>query len=220
MATTVWENSPTTAEIRRVWQRRSHVDSEIELSTPTTGKRSGKLTRLEAVLFVANEPLPARKLVSFAGLIDATEVRTLVAALNESYERCGTAFRIERVATGYRLLTRPAYSLWLGRLHPRDAEVKLSPPALETLTVLAYRQPMTRADIEAVRGVQCSEILKQLMDRGLVRLAGEDNTLGRPFLYETTRKFLELFGLRDLDDLPHAARLRRPTTGGAVHRAG
>jgi segregation and condensation protein B len=88
--------------------------------------------------------------------------------------------------------------------------MKLSPPAMETLTVIAYRQPITRADIEAVRGVQCTEMLKQLMDRGLVRIGGEDNSLGRPYLYETTRKFLEVFGLRSLNDLPRADSLRSP----------
>jgi segregation and condensation protein B len=91
--------------------------------------------------------------------------------------------------------------------------MKLSPPALETLTVVAYRQPITRAEIEAVRGVQCAEMLKHLLERGLVRIAGEDNSLGRPYLYETTRQFLEVFGLGSLDELPLADRLRvvRPT---------
>jgi segregation and condensation protein B len=112
------------------------------------------------------------------------------------------------VATGYQLLTRPEYAPWLDKLHQRQTELKLSPPALETLTVVAYRQPLTRADIEAVRGVQCAEMLKQLMERGLVRIAGEDDSLGRPYLYETTRVFLELFGLRSLADLPMADRLR------------
>ena len=80
---------------------------------------------------------------------------------------------------------------------------------LETLAIVAYRQPLTRADLEAVRGVQSAEMLKQLMERELVRIAGEDDSLGRPFLYETTRKFLELYGLQTLDDLPLAERLRR-----------
>ncbi len=132
----------------------------------------------------------------------------IVNELNAAYDRDGSAFRVERAANGSLLLTRPVYARWLGRLHQRQSTTKLSPPAMETLTVIAYRQPITRADIEAVRGVQCTEMLKQLMDRGLVRIGGEDNSLGRPYLYETTRKFLEVFGLRGLDDLPRADHLR------------
>ena len=85
----------------------------------------------------------------------------------------------------------------------------MTPPALETLAIVAYRQPITRADIEAIRRVQCSEMLKHLMERGLVRIAGEEDSLGRPFLYETTRQFLELFGLSGLDALPMANSLRK-----------
>ncbi len=172
-------------------------------------RRSPKLARLEAVLLVADAPLSPRKLAQFATLADATEARTLIARLNAAYEQSGTPFRVERVATGYRLFTLPQFAFWLGKLHHREAELKLSPPSMETLTIIAYRQPLTRADIEAIRGVQCSEMIKQLMERGLVRIGGEDDSLGRPFLYETTRTFLELFGLRDLEELPLADKLRR-----------
>ena len=200
-------------ERQRAWRRRAPGQSPG--SQPATlvalGKRTPKMARLEAVLFAADTALPPRKLAQFATLADPTEARTLVGKLNDLYDAHGTPFRIERVAAGYRFFTRAEYVLWLGRLHQqqRDAELKLSPPALETLTIIAYRQPMTRADIEAIRGVQCAEMLKQLMDRNLVRIAGEDDSLGRPFLYETTRKFLEVYGLRDLDGLPLADKLRR-----------
>ena len=173
-------------------------------------RRTPKMARLEAVLLVADVPLSPRRLAQWATLADATEARTLIARLNAAYEQAGTPFRVERVAAGYRLFTLPQFAFWLGKLHHREADLKLSPPSLETLTIIAYRQPITRADVEAVRGVQCSEMIKQLMDRGLVRIGGEDNSLGRPFLYETTRKFLETFGLRDLEELPLGDRLRRP----------
>jgi segregation and condensation protein B len=172
------------------------------------GVRDGKAARVEAVLFVSESAVSARRLAQLATLADTAEAARVVDQLNAAYDRDGSAFRVERAANGYLLLTRPVYARWLGRLHQRQAAMKLSPPAMETLTVVAYRQPITRADIEAVRGVQCSEMLKQLMDRGLVRIAGEDNSLGRPYLYETTRKFLEVFGLRGLDDLPRADYLR------------
>jgi segregation and condensation protein B len=175
------------------------------------GLRTPKLARLEAVLLVADGALPARKLAQLATLADAAETHALVETLNSSYAADDSAFRIERVAAGYRMLTLPKFSYWLNKLHQRQAELKLSPPALETLTIVAYRQPITRADIEAVRGVQCAEMLKFLMERGLVRIAGEDASLGRPYLYGTTRRFLEIFGLRNLEDLPAAERLRQPS---------
>ena len=168
------------------------------------------MARLEAVLLVADSPLSPRRRAQWATLADATEARTLIARLNAAYEQSGTPFRVERVAAGYRLFTLPQFAFWLGKLHHREADLKLSPPSLETLTIIAYRQPITRADVEAIRGVQCSEMIKQLMDRNLVRIGGEDDSLGRPFLYETTRKFLETFGLRDLEELPLGDRLRRP----------
>lgn len=169
------------------------------------------MARLEAVLLVADAPFSPRRLAQMATLADATEARTLINRLNAAYEQTATPFRVERIAVGYRLLTLPQFAFWLGKLHNREAELKLSPPSMETLTIVAYRQPITRADVEAIRGVQCSEMMKQLMDRGLVRIGGEDDSLGRPFLYETTRKFLETFGLRDLEELPLADRLRIPS---------
>lgn len=106
------------------------------------------------------------------------------------------------VAGGFQLLSRAKFAPWLRRLQAVPGEVRLSVPALETLAVVAYRQPVLRADVEAVRGVQCGEILRQLMERGLVRIVGKSEELGRPFLYGTTRQFLQVFGLRDLDQLP------------------
>lgn len=171
--------------------------------------RSPKMARVEAVLLVSDAPVSVRRLMQLATLADVTETRRLVEQLNAAYNRDLTAFLIERVASGYRLLTRPQFAFWLGKVHHRRAELKLSPSALETLAIVAYRQPATRAEIESVRRVQCSDMLKQLMDRSLVRICGEENSLGRPFLYGTTRQFLELFGLRDLDDLPNADTLRK-----------
>lgn len=181
------------------------------------GIRTPKMTRVEAVLLVADGALSSRKLAQFALLSDPTEARTIVRQLNEVYDGHGSSFRIEQVAAGYQLLTRPQFAHWLGKLHQRQAELKLTPPALETLAIVAYRQPIIRADIEAIRGVGCTEMLKQLMDRELVRIGGADDSLGRPHLYETTRTFLEVFGLRNLDDLPLADRLRKkpPTTQAA-----
>ena len=108
------------------------------------------------------------------------------------------------------MLTLPIFAPWLDRLHHRQTHLKLSASMMETLAIIAYRQPVTRADLEAVRGVQCAELLKQLMERGLVKIVGEHESLGRPYLYGTTRQFLELYGLTSLDELPLADSLRRP----------
>lgn len=176
--------------------------------------RDAKLARLEAVLFLARESLSSRKLAQWSGLADGTEARTLVRLLNQYYARRGTAFRVEEVASGYQLLTRPALGRWLRRQRS-EREIRLSPPALETLAVVAYLQPVLRAEIESIRGVQCGEILRQLMERGLVRLVDRADELGRPYRYGTTRQFLQLFGLRRLDELPRAEELRRKTSDGA-----
>jgi segregation and condensation protein B len=171
-------------------------------------RRSNKMARLEAALLVTEHALSARKLMQHAKLADLAEVRTLIEQLNLAYDRSRTAFRIEQVATGFQMLTRPKFAPWLDRLHHRQARLKLSAPMMETLSIVAYRQPITRADVEAVRGVQTSEMLKQLMERGLIRIVGEDDSLGRPYLYGTTRLFLESFGLQSLNDMPLAEKLR------------
>lgn len=172
-------------------------------------RRDPRLARVEAVLFVAGEPLNSRKIADLASLADGTEARTLIRRLNELYDGQASAFRVEELAGGFQLLTRPKFGAWLRRLHQAPVETRLSAPALETLAVVAYRQPVVRAEIESIRGVQCGEILRQLMERDLVRIVGRSEELGRPYLYGTARRFLQMFGLRGLDDLPRAESLRR-----------
>ncbi|MFP6763315.1 MAG: SMC-Scp complex subunit ScpB, partial [Planctomycetaceae bacterium] len=157
----------------------------------TSNSRTPKMARLEAALLVADGAFSYRRLAQLATLADAAEARALIDQLNAAYEHVSCAFRIERVATGVRLMTRPCFSLWLDRLHHRQARNKLSSPMMETLSIVAYRQMVTRAEIENIRGVASAEMLKQLMERGLIRITGEDDSLGRPFLYGTTRQFLE-----------------------------
>jgi len=152
--------------------------------------------------------LTTRKLSQYANLADGTEARTLIRRLNDAYDRSGRAFRVERVAGGYQLLTRPQFATWIRRLEHVPHEMRLSAPAAETLAVIAYRQPVMRADIEAIRGVNCGEILRQLMERDLVRIGGRSEELGRPYYYTTTKRFLCLFGLESLDRLPRVQVLR------------
>lgn len=170
--------------------------------------RDELLQRLEAVLFLAREPLNSRKLAQFANLADGTQARTLIRQLNELYDETKRAFRVEEVAGGYQLMTRRKFGKWLRRLGHVPGETRLSSPALETLAVIAYRQPVLRADIEAIRGVNCGEILRQLMERDVVRISGRSEELGRPYLYSTTRRFLNLFGLLSLEELPRAEVIR------------
>ena len=158
--------------------------------------------RLEAVLLLAKSPLSTRKLAQLARLDDGTEARTMVRELNRLYDSLGRAVRVESVAGGYRLMTRPAVAPWLARLGHLPAAVRLSSPMMETLAVVAYRQPVSRADVEAVRGVSCGELLRQLMERDLIRIAGRSEELGRPYLYGSTKRFLQLFGLSGSDALP------------------
>ncbi|MCE5266877.1 MAG: SMC-Scp complex subunit ScpB [Planctomycetaceae bacterium] len=168
------------------------------------------MASLEALLFLSRQPLTSRKLAQLAGLADGTKARTLVRTLNRRYDAEGNAFRVEEVAGGYQLRTRAKFAPWLRRFHAVPVETRLSPALLETLAVVAYRQPVVRAEIDAIRGVQSGEVLRQLIDRELVRIAGRSDELGRPFLYGTTKQFLQVFGLRHLDELPRAEFLRTP----------
>jgi segregation and condensation protein B len=172
--------------------------------------RDSCLAMIEAALVAADEPLSAKRLAAAAGLADAAEARRLVTRLRALYDADGTAFQVEEVAGGYQLLTRPEYHPWLARLQRASPELRLTSAARETLAVVAYRQPITRADVEAVRGVQCGDVLGQLMEKGLVRIAGRDESLGRPMLYATTKKFLQLYGLKSLRELPRAQGLTAP----------
>ncbi len=179
------------------------------------GARSAKLARVEAALFAAGEPLTTRRIADIANLSDGVEARVLVQELKILYDTDQTAFTVDNVAGGWQLRTRSEFAPWLQKLHPARHESRLSQPALETLAVVAYRQPILRTDIEAIRGVACGEMLRQLVDRGLVRIIGHHDSLGRPLLYGTTRRFLEVFGLADLSDLPMAEQLRQPV----LHKA-
>jgi segregation and condensation protein B len=178
---------------------------------------------IEALLFSAQKPLSARELMSAVkGAGDADELTPnefskateaqVAAALEQlkiEYIEQGRAFQLVEKAEGWQLVSDPAYAPWVRQLFPAVKPARLTPPSLETLAIIAYRQPITRADVEAVRGVAVDGLLQSLMERGLVKIAGRAEVPGRPLLYETTEFFLEHFGLRDLDELPNAEELRR-----------
>ena len=197
----------------RLLQRRRESRKEDRLvAEPTSqdveSETLGKRELVEAILFVTREPISARKLASLAELDDPTEARTIARQLNELYDSEQFAYRIEEVAGGMQILTRPQFSPWLRRLELVPAETVLSASMLETLAIIAYRQPVARSEIEAIRGVGSDEALRQLMQRNLVRIEGRSEDLGRAYLYGTTKQFLQLFGLQSLDFLPRAQKIR------------
>ncbi|MBI2191412.1 MAG: SMC-Scp complex subunit ScpB [Planctomycetes bacterium] len=159
---------------------------------------------IEALLFATPEPLSAQKLASLVRGCDVRRIRDSVREIQKQYEESGRGFALVEVAGGYQVLSRQEYSEHIRDLHHSYAEAKLSQAALETLAVIAYKQPVLRAEIEAIRGVQAGPLLRSLMDRGLVKIVGRADTLGRPTLYGTTRRFLERFLLKSLKDLPQA----------------
>jgi len=157
---------------------------------------------LEAALFLAKEPMSSRKLAQLAGLPEGTKTRQFILELNQRYDQDQSAFCIVEVAEGFQLRTRPEFAPWLIRMQEVPTAVRLSNPAMETLTVIAYRQPIPRADVERIRGVQCGDLIRQLLDQDLATIVGRSKELGRPILYGTTQKFLRVFGLGSLNDLP------------------
>lgn len=146
-----------------------------------------------------------------AGLTDVTaeQVIAAIAQLNADYESSGRAFALAERAKGWRIFTRAEYGDFVKQLFPGRKPERLSAPAMETLAIIAYRQPITKAAIEAVRGVSCDGMLQKLLDRELVRIGGRAELPGRPLLYETTELFYEHFGIRSIDDLPNSGELRK-----------
>ena len=157
---------------------------------------------VEGLLFASDAPLEADRIREVLDLESVDEARALVAALRERYEHEARVLQIAEVGGGYRMVTRAELAPWLVRLARTRTRVRLSRAALEALAIVAYKQPVSRPEIDAVRGVNSEGVLDNLLERRLVRIAGRKDAPGRPFLFETTREFLVAFGLRDLEDLP------------------
>jgi len=177
---------------------------------------------VEALLFSAQKPLSAKEIVDVIkrageaedftlndfGNVRATEVAAALQQLKTEYAEQQRAFQLVEKAEGWQLASDAAYVQWVRQLFPGPKPARLTAPALETLAIIAYRQPITRADVEAVRGVNIDAVLQTLMERGLVKISGRAEIPGRPLLYETTEFFLDHFGLRHLDELPNVEELR------------
>jgi segregation and condensation protein B len=161
---------------------------------------------VEAVILASQEPISAQRVAAVIPYCKPAKVKKLVDALNSEYVKQGRSFEIEDVAGGFQVRTLPEYASYLQQIQPHRP-LRLSKAALETLAIVAYKQPVTRAEIENVRGVDAGAVVRSLLERKLVRLDGHKEVPGRPMLYGTTRRFLEVFGLDSLEDLPSLRQL-------------
>lgn len=191
------------------------IDGPIEGMEEADAPESGDMPPvnaplLEALLLSTHHPLTAGRLAELLDLPSTKPVRVAIKDLNAQYESTGRSFRIDQVAGGFQILTLPDFGEHLKKLHQKEADAKLTKAALETLAIVAYKQPILRADVEAIRGCACGETIRSLMEKHLVKIAGRAEEPGRPILYGTTKRFLELFGLNSLRDLPQPENLQPP----------
>jgi len=156
---------------------------------------------IESLLFVTDDPLSIDRIKNILTQVERQEIRIALNALSDEYEARKGGFFLREVAGGYQIRTRPEYREWIKRLIQPKA-FRLSKAALETLAIVAYKQPIIRSDIEYIRGVDCGGILRTLLERRLIRVLGRKEIPGRPLIYATTKQFLEVFDLKDLKDLP------------------
>ena len=157
---------------------------------------------VEALLFASDTPVEAERIAEVLDLESAAVAREIVEGLRSRLDGESRALQVMEVGGGFRLVTRPDVAPWLVKLARSRTRSRLSRPALETLAIIGYRQPVSRPEVDAVRGVNSEAVLDNLLERRMIRIAGRKESPGRPFLYETTREFLVAFGLRDLGDLP------------------
>lgn len=157
---------------------------------------------IETLLFVSERPLSLDRIEEILEEFKKDAIEKLIESLKDEYSGTNRTFTIELLAGGYRLSTDPFYGPWVKKLYKSDRRERLTMPSLETLAIIAYKQPITKSEIEAIRGVNVDGVMKNLLERGLVRINGRKEIIGRPFLYGTTREFLIHFGLNSLEDLP------------------
>lgn len=173
-----------------------------ELINQLSEEKRPYLGVVEALIFSSDSPLPVAKIREIVPTLSAREVRQMIEILNARYGETGQSFRINEIAGGYRMFTLPEFAPYVEKLYENKQKNRLTAKALETLAIIAYKQPVTRGEIEEIRGVNVDGVVRTLLSRNLITIAGRAQTPGSPFLYKTTRKFLDYFGLNSLDDLP------------------
>ncbi|MBI4355543.1 MAG: SMC-Scp complex subunit ScpB [Candidatus Omnitrophica bacterium] len=166
---------------------------------------------IEALLFASESPVTAERLRETVGTVDGSSVEALVQELQADYAQAQRSLIIVGVAGGYQMATDPSYAPWIKKFYKQVRQEKLSRPALETLAIIAYKQPATKPEIEAIRGVDVSGLMDGLCEKGLIKVLGRKDAPGRPMLYGTTKEFLQYFGLNALTDLPKADELPQAT---------
>jgi segregation and condensation protein B len=178
---------------------------------PSFAGLAGEKEIIEALLFATDEPLTLTQVIDIFGDAEESErsrrvtpelILSIIEELNKEYSETGRTFRIVKIAGGYQFATQPQFGIWLGRMVRERSKRKLSVAALESLAVIAYKQPVTKPEVEAIRGVNADYVLRSLLERNLVAIVGRAATPGRPLLYGTTKEFLKHFGINDLSELP------------------
>ena len=204
------EGANTTMEVMNNPGQKPDISEQIHSGEPDLSRKETSDDAMEirpervveAILLAADAPVSAAKIASILGIGTAKDVREHIEELNRQYDAWSLSFRIERIAAGYQLRTLPAFHNWLTKLQKVRQETKISAAAMETLAIVAYKQPCTRAEVESIRGVAAGDLLNRLREMNLVKIVGRADDLGRPMLYGTTKRFLETFGLPALSDLP------------------
>lgn len=167
---------------------------------------------IEALIFVSDSPLSTNQIKEvLAEELGQEDISQFMKELNQEYEATNRSFIIQEVAGAFRMVTRPDFAPWLKALYKSKVKERLTRPSLETLAIIAYKQPVTKPEIEAIRGVNVDGVIATLLERNLVRIAGRKDTVGRPLLYATTNEFLAHFGLSSLSDMPKLPEVQQLT---------
>lgn len=168
---------------------------------------------VECLLFFSDKPIAVEKLAQITEVDNQEEIRIAAEELRKEYEIRNGALQVVNIAEGYQICTKSEFSDWIRKLYKSQTTFQLSLPALETLSIVAYKQPITRAEIEKVRGVDASCVLRTLLEKRLIRISGRKRVPGRPMLYGTTQEFLRYFGLKDLSEIPSLEEIKPPVSG-------
>lgn len=202
------ENTPQTEELNKEELKPQETSAEQSIKTEETKPEEVILSRsdfkniIETLLFITDKPLSASKVNQVAEIGDLALTRDIIQEIQTDYANSGRAVQVLEIGGGFQMCTKPEYGRWVRKLYNEKMSTRLSPAALETLAIIAYKQPVTRAEIEVIRGVDISGPLEKLLDRGLVKIAGKKEVAGRPLVYATTEQFLRVFGLNHLSELP------------------
>ena len=203
------ENTPQTEELKEEIkpeqtsaEQNQEINAEEKKQEEVILSRSDFKNIIETLLFITDRPLSASKVNQVAEIGDLALTRDIIQEIQTDYATSGRAVQVLEIGGGFQMCTKPEYGRWVRKLYNEKMSTRLSPAALETLAIVAYKQPVTRAEIEAIRGVDISGPLEKLLDRGLVKIAGKKEVAGRPLVYATTEQFLRVFGLNHLSELP------------------